>query len=350
VRENQVLFFNYGHQMRLPHPTFLYTNLDPFYQDRSFFGDLGNPDLDPEVDISYELGFRNQITSDDALSVVAFWRDKYDFITAVSARVRDATGRETTRALRVNGDFARSRGIEVSYVKRISDWFRGQLNASYSRASGLSSTNSEALADLISQGNVDNTVETPLAWDRPLDLKGSTTFTYDRPRALFGLAPLNRFRVYLSTTFRSGQRYTPVRFVGNETNPFTGERDWRPIYETVPEREARYSRVGAPWWWFDLSAQRRVALFGTDLRLSLEITNLFDQRNAVIINPVTGDAYPEVAAGTDYTTLRGNAGYDVTNDVRDLRYEDPSASGLPPLNPARYLPQRHVMLGLSFDF
>ncbi|MDX1438852.1 MAG: carboxypeptidase-like regulatory domain-containing protein, partial [Rubricoccaceae bacterium] len=34
IRENQVLFFNYGHSTRLPHPTFVYTNLDPFYQDR----------------------------------------------------------------------------------------------------------------------------------------------------------------------------------------------------------------------------------------------------------------------------------------------------------------------------
>ena len=32
VRENQVLFFNYGHSTRQPHPTYLYTNLDPFYQ------------------------------------------------------------------------------------------------------------------------------------------------------------------------------------------------------------------------------------------------------------------------------------------------------------------------------
>ncbi|HYE95017.1 MAG TPA: TonB-dependent receptor [Rubricoccaceae bacterium] len=350
VRENQVLFFNYGHSMRLPHPTFLYTNLDPFYQDRSFFGDLGNPNLNPEVDISYELGFRNQITSDDALTVTAFWRDKFDFITAERVTVRDATGRETTRALRVNGDYARVRGLEVSYVKRISDWFRGDLNASYSRATGLASTNNEALRDLIQTGNADNTAETPLAWDRPFDVKAATTFMWDRERPLFGVPGLNRFRVYLSTTFRSGQRYTPVRFVGNETNPFTGEQDWRPIYETVSDRELRYSEVGKAWWWFDLSAQRRVRFAGTDLRFSLEITNLFNQKNGVLINPVTGEAYPDVEAGFDFTSVRGDARYDVPNDVRDPRFEDPSTTGLPPLNPARFLPPRHVMLGLSFDF
>jgi len=350
VRENQVLFFNYGHSMRLPHPTFVYTNLDPFYQDRSFFGDLGNPNLNPEVDISYELGFRNQITSNDALSITAFWRDKYDFITATSVRVQDATGRDVVRALRINGDFARVRGIEVSYVKRIGQWFRGDASVSYSRATGLNSTNSEVLADLIADGNVDNSVETPLAWDRPLDVKASTTFTYDRPRGLFGVGALNDFRIYLSSTFRSGQRYTPAEFVGNDINPFTGAADWRPLYEVNTDPEARYSAVGRPWWWFDLSLQRSLEVVGTDIRFSLEVTNLFNQRNAVIVNPVTGEGYPELDPGVDFSTLRGDPRYNVIRDIRDPRYEDPSTTGLPPLNPARYLPQRHILLGVSFQF
>jgi hypothetical protein len=37
IKDNQVLFFNYGHSSQLPHPTFIYTGLDPFFQDRSFF-------------------------------------------------------------------------------------------------------------------------------------------------------------------------------------------------------------------------------------------------------------------------------------------------------------------------
>ena len=354
IRDNQVLFFSYGHSMRLPHPTYLYTNLDPFYQDRSFFSDLGNPNLDPEIDIAYELGVRNQLTADDALNVTAFWRDKFDFITVASVTVQDPTGRETNRALRVNGDFARVRGIEVAYTKRIGAWFLGQFSGSYSRATGLSSTNNDALQDLIADGNADNTFETPLAWDRPLDLKASVTFTHDEAEPWLGVPGLNRLKLFVQTTFRSGQRYTPVEFVGNEVNPFTGERDWRPVYETVDDPALRFSETGKPWWWFDLRAERRFGIAGSDLILTLEVENLFDQKNSVIVNPVTGEAYPEVPDDVDPDTyfvgLRGDPEYDVPGYLRDPRYEDPNTSGLPPLNPARFLAPRHVTVGLSYKF
>ena len=351
VRENQVLFFSYGHSMQQPHPTFVYANLDPFYQDRSFFSDLGNPNLNPEVDVAYELGFRNQITANDALSVTAFWRDKYDFITVARATITDPTGRETSRALRVNGDFARVRGIEASYIKRIGAWFQGQINASYSRATGLSSTNNDALQDLLQTGNVDNTFETPLAWDRPLDVKASLTLSHDADRPWLGIPGLNRAKLFVQSVFRSGQRYTPVEFVGNERNPFTGERDWRPIYEQVDDPALRFSESGRPWWWFDLRAERRLAVAGSDIVFTLEVNNLFDQNNSVIVNPVTGRAYPDVDPNaTDFTALRGNRDFDVTGGVRDPRYEDPDTSGLPPFNPARFLAPRHVVFGLSYRF
>ena len=322
-----------------------------FFQDRSFFADLGNPDLDPEVDISYELGLKNQFSSNDVLNVAAFWRDKFDFITIENVIIEDASGRETTRAFRVNGDFARVRGIEASYLKRVGKWFQGQVSGSFSKATGLSSTNNDALVDFLARGDIDNTFETPLAWDRPIDLKTSVTLTHDKDRPLFGVPGLNKLRLYFAGTYRSGQRYTPVEFVGNQVNPFTGEQDWRPIYESVQDPSKRFSETGSSWLWFDMNLQRSLAIGPTNVRLTLEITNLLNQKNSVIVNPVTGEAYPDVDPNsTDFTALRGDTTYDVPSGTRDPRYEDPTTSGLPPFNPARFLPQRHIMLGLSFRF
>ena len=351
IQDNRVLFFNYGHSTQIPHPTFVYTGLDPFFQDRSFFADLGNPDLDPEVDISYELGIRNQFSSNDVLNVTAFWRDKFDFITVSNVVVPDPTGRDVTRAFRINGDFARIRGVEASYLKRFGDWFQGQISGSFSKATGLSSTNNDALAQFLADGDIDNTFETPLAWDRPFDAKASVTLSHDKDEPVLNIPGLNRIKFYLSTTFRSGQRYTPVLFRGNEVNPFTGEQDWRPIYESDPDPAKRFSEVGESWWWFDMNIQRYFKVGPSDVVFTLEITNLFNQENSVIVNPVTGRAYPNIdATATNFVELRGNPDYDVPSGTRDLRYEDPNSSGTPPFNPARFLSQRHIVIGLSYRF
>ena len=280
VRENMVMYFNYAHKSKLPHPTFIYAGLDPFYQDRSFLSNLGNPNLDPEVDISYEIGFRYQLTSNDAFNFTAFWSDKYDFITSERILVQDATGRDTERSIRVNGDFARVRGLEASYIKRYSHFLSGSINATYSRAEGLSSTSNDALRDIISGGqDVGNNIETPLAWDRPFDVKASLTFRWDRRNdPLFGLRPLNQFAIYLSGTYRSGIRYTPMVFRGNERNPVTGREDWRPIYEQNQDPTLRFSDVGQPWVMFDMNLQRWFSIGDTRLMATLEITNLFNQK------------------------------------------------------------------------
>lgn len=351
IKENKVLFFNYGHSTKTPHPTFLYTGLDPFFQDRSFFSDLGNPNLDQEVDISYELGLRTQFSSDDALTVTAFWRDKFDFITVTNVLVPDPTGREVSRAFRINGDFARVKGIEFGYLKRFSDWLQGQIGGSFSRATGLSSTSNDALNQFLADGDIDNTFETPLAWDRPVDLKANVTLSHRVPGNFLGIPGLRNFSLFISSTYRSGLRYTPVEFKGREVNPFTGEQDWRPIYDTVSDPSKRLSETGKAWLWFDLNFIRTVNLVGADMDFSINITNLFDQKNGIIINPVTGEAYPDVdEENTDFTALRDNPEFDVNSGTRDPRFEDPNTTGRPPFNPARFLPQRHIMIGLSLRF
>src|SRR5690554_762076 len=351
VRENMVMYFNYGHKTKLPHPTYLYAGLDPFYQDRSFLSNLGNPNLNPEVDISYEIGYRYQLSSNDALNVNAFWSDKYDFITSERIVVKDATGRETERSFRVNGDFARVRGIEASYIKRYSHFLQSDISFTYSRAEGLSSTSNDALSEIISGGqDIGNNIETPLAWDRPLDIKGSLIFTWDRPNSLFGFSPLNQFQVFLSGNYRSGLRYTPMIYKGNERHPITGLNNWRPIYEQNSDPTKRYSKVGAPWLMFDFNFKKWFKVAGTEIAATLEITNFMNAKNPAIINPITGKGYR-----TDYpadpTTLRGNSKYDVPNNVRDPRFEDPRDNNIPSyLNPANFLEQRHIVFGVTINF
>jgi outer membrane receptor protein involved in Fe transport len=352
VRENQVLFFNYGHSARIPHPSFVYAGLDPFFQDQSDLPSLGNPNLNREVDISYEIGLRNQITSNDALNISAFWRDKYDFVTSQSIRVNDVDGRPVTKAFRINGDYARSRGVEISYLKRYKDLLRGQMSFTYSRAEGLSSTNDDNLNSISGSQNVGNNVETPLAWDRPFDIKGNITFTHAREKGILNSPVLNNFQLFLSAVWRSGARYTPYERVGTERNPITGVENWRPTYEQIDDPAQRFSEVGPAWFYMDFNLQKWFTIGQTRVSTFLEITNFLNNQSAVVINPVTGEGYKKYPSSqAELIALRDDRSYDVPNNVRDPRYLDPTDNGLPRYqNPANYLQQRHIIFGLSINF
>lgn len=333
IRENQMLYFNYGHNTILPHPSYVYPGLDPFYQDRSTIANVGNPDLNPEVDISYEIGLKTQITSNDAFTIAAFWKDKYDFITTANVFIKDATGREVARTIRINSDYARSRGVEFGYIKRIGNWYNGQLSYTYQVTTGQSASANDKLKELLASGANEDTREFYLPWDVPHNLKTNHIFKIDTKSGLFNKKWLNKMSFYVETNLRSGVRYTP--YIYDRTDVNTG----RPIYVQDPNPDARWSKVGSYWFWTDLTFTKWWKRAGkSQINFSIQITNLFNNKNSTIINPVTGTAY--------------NNGDNVPDSWVDPRYRDPrlGVTGPPPTNPARFMEQRHIMFGIAAKF
>lgn len=333
IKENQVMFFNYGHSTVMPHPSYVYTGMDPYYADRSTLGFIGNPDLNPEVDISYELGLKSALTSNDALNITAFWKDKYDFITSSTILIADVTGREVARTIRINSDYARVRGVEVSYLKRVGKWFSGSVSVSYSIATGQSSSASESLGQILATGNSETTGETPLAWDSPIDAKTYLIFTKNTETGLFGQAWLNKMSLYTEAIYRTGKRYTPYELTGYEA--VSG----RPIYEIISDPEKRYSAISDGSFWLNVTYRKWWSIKSSEIAFTIELTNLLNNQNTAIVNPVTGTAY-------EY-------GDPVPSEWRDPAYidpRDPRSYGTPPDNPARYYEQRHIMAGLSWKF
>lgn len=328
VTENKVLFFNYGHSMRLAHPRFIYAGLDPVYQDRSFLSNLGNPNLSPETTVSYEVGLKSQITSSFAITATAFYNDKFDYIVNRTVIIRDRTGRFTEKTFSINQDYARVRGLELSLNKRFGKSFRMQFSGSYQVATGKSNTAAESLLQIKQQGFVSASKEQYLAWDRPFDFKFLTIYTPDTNVRLFGVLPLHKFRFFLTSTYQSGLRYTPAFLNGYDSNG-------RPRYEldfTKPN-----SKRGSAWFFTDIKITRDIKIYRKfDASLSFEIKNLFNNKNAQIVNPVTGKAY-------EY-------GDPVLFSLRDPMYPNPRDRGMPSDNPARYLQPRQMFIGLSFQF
>lgn len=327
VTDNNMLFFNYGHSMLLPHPRFVYAGLDPVYQDRSFLSNLGNPNINPEVTVSYELGIKSKVTKNLGIEIAAFYNDKFDYIVSRRLLIRDQTGRFVEKTFFINQDYARIRGIDVRMTQRINKAFKIRVNAGYQIATGKSNTAAESALQIKQQGYVSTTKEQFLAWDRPFDVKGMVIFQGDTSTRLFGIS-LNHFRGSLSATIKSGLRYTPYVLTGYAPSG-------RPLYEQ--NIEAPFSKVGAPWFWADLYLARDFR-FGkmrySKFSLSFEVKNLFNNKNSQIINGVTGRAYQD--------------GDNVPIEWRDPAYPDPQDNGLPPTDPARYLQPRQVMFGLNF--
>ncbi len=333
IKENQVMYFNYGHSMVESHPSYIYTGLDPYYSDRSTLARVGNPDLNPEVDISYELGLKSQISNNDALNVSAYWKDKYDFITSSTIYLKDATGREVARTIRINADYARVRGFEIAYLKRIAKWFSSQLSFSYSAATGQSSSASQSLSQILATGNSVSTKETPLAWDSPVDAKGFAIFTVNKTKGIFNSKFLNHFTFYSEAIFRTGKRYTPYLFEGYE--PYSG----RPVYNIDGNPEHQYQLISVPSFWLNATLRKWVVIKRTDLAFTLEMTNILNTKNPLIINPVTGNAY--------------SAGDAVPSEWRDPNFIDPRdyrSFNTPPDNPARFDAPFHFTIGIAIKF
>ena len=327
VTENNVLYFNYGHSMRLPHPRFVYAGLDPVYQDRSFLSNLGNPSLNPEVTVAYEIGLKSQLTKDWALTLAAFYNDKFDYIVSRRIEVKDATGRFVEKTFYINQDYARIRGLETSLTRRIGNSLMATLSGAYQIATGKSNTAAESALQIRQRGFVNSTKEQFLAWDRPFDFKFNLAFTPDST-VFLGKFPLRGFRAAITSSYKSGLRYTPYQLV--RENEISG----RPEYEVIEDQP--FARLGAPWFWLNARVSRDFFLNrrkGKYFSLSVEVENITNYKSTAIVNPVTGKAYEY----GDPTPL----------SWRDPLYPDPQDGGLPPYNPARYLQPRHIWFGLE---
>ena len=328
VSDNQMLFFSYGHFSKLPKPQFVYAKLNPSSA-QSTFQKFGNPDLNPETTVAYEIGLQSQLSTDDVLTVTAYNKDIFDYVSTKQAKLTSARLSTSNFITYVNQDYARSRGIEVEFRKRIGQWFRGSASGSYSITTGKSSTPDQAV--LVARGIEDETIkENYVVWDRPLQFNINATFMVGKEHPVFGFAPgiLDDYNVNFRVFYESGKRYTPAIFDGYLPNG-------RPAY--VTDQTNLLGGIGASWFYIDVNIEKYIRLMGLEFTLSVQIKNILDRKNSAIINPVTGRAY-ELGDPTP-------SGW---NDPMYPQLQAPVSTY--PFNPSRYLAGRNMQAGLAVRF
>lgn len=329
VSDNQTLFFSYGHFSKWPKPQFVYAKLDPLNA-QSSFQRFGNPNLNPETTVAYELGVKTQFSLDDVLTITAYYKDIFDYVNTRTAKIVSPRFATENFITYVNSDYARSRGLELEYKKRIGKWFNGSASFTYAIVTGKSSSADEGV--LVLQGDLNESIkEQYVPWDRPVTASLTTSFYVERDKPLFDFAPgiLDDYNLYLRFFFQSGKRYTPAVFTGSV------DEQGRAEYEFV--RDERYGEIADDWFWIDLNFEKYFQLMNFKFSVFVEVNNLLDTKNSAIINPVTGKAY-------EY-------GDDVPASWNDPRYPDLQAPiSAYPFNPARYLTRRNIKFGVSLRF
>jgi hypothetical protein len=265
ITENSSFFFNYGQFTQNPSYRYVYSKLTSISSES--FPLLGNPDLNPQVSINYELGAKHQFLPSAAVNATFFVKDVYDYPTATTFKRQQGTSLVDVFVY-LNGHFARSKGFEVVLEKRRTSWWSGRISYTYQQTRGKSSDPNEQ--KIVQEGGGD-AAETRLSeafvrWNRPNKLAANLDMRYtdQAPRSWLKHSGLN---VYAQG--QSGRAYTPINVYSNQAaEPYSKNA----IFQST----------------VDLKANKAFVFGRQRLDFSLAALNVFGTRVIYRVDRVTG--------------------------------------------------------------
>ena len=268
IGRNSSFFFNYGQFTQNPSYRYVYSRLTSISSES--FPLLGNPNLNPQVSVNYELGGKHMFLPDAAANLAFFVKDIYDYPSATQFVSGEAEAGEVPKPVFVylNGHFARSRGFEVEVEKRRSHHWAGRITYTFQETKGKSSDPNEQKVVQESGGQASETrlTETFVDWNRPHKLAINFDLRYDK-EAPWGWMRDSGLNVYLQGY--SGRAYTP-------RNPFTTQAG-EPNSKNGPVQITT-----------DIRVNHAVRLFSGRFDFSLAGLNIFGTHVINRIDPVTG--------------------------------------------------------------
>jgi hypothetical protein len=204
VTENFLFRANIGRYVQPPLYDYMYSyySLVPFPPYINFVPLIGNPLLEPEITMSYELGLQGRATENMGLTVNAFYKDVSDLIGSLFEEIDD----DQFYAIYGNIEYANVRGIETIF-EFVDDIFSGKISYTLSWARGTSSYASEIWFQYYYY--MTDMTFTPAAEDYYLD--------FDQRHRIFVQGMVNlpaEFRFFLLGYLGSGFPYTPPGEIG----------------------------------------------------------------------------------------------------------------------------------------
>ncbi|MFQ6610909.1 MAG: TonB-dependent receptor plug domain-containing protein, partial [Fidelibacterota bacterium] len=258
ISDRGVIHFSYGYFFQIPNFDLLYTN--PGYKTNetgNIFGIYGNPDLEPQKTLSYELGLQQELSPGIKLEVTGYYRDVRDW---VSTGVPIALTNVASYYTYVNKDYSNVRGVIFTLYKRFSQHYSWHLDYTYQIAEGSNSAPDEEWGAIQSDENREPTrMIIPLDWDQTHTLNANLFVGNDNSGGT------------LLLQFGTGYPYTPefVQGVNSGQNIATSL--------VLNSRRKPYT------FNIDLKLYRDFNLVRGDGRLFINVHNLLDTRNEITV-------------------------------------------------------------------
>jgi outer membrane receptor protein involved in Fe transport len=311
ITDRDKFFFHYGRFTQWPSRQYLFKTQDPV----GSLGTLGNPNLEPELTVSYQAGISHQFTDDIAANFVVFNKDIYGLIS--STQFTDSSGVQGFRF--INRTYASSRGVELSLEKRLTRRLGFEVYYTYSFADGVASDadfgrSAAGLTHL-------PTEELPLDWDQ------RHTFN-----VTLRLADRNKWGATAIYSYGSGLPWTPIdRFARRQDPTVENSRRLEPTHK------------------LSLQGRKLFNVYGRELTLFFEGRNLLDDD---VLLP--GGTSPGVFPGLEAAGMDGGSYLTETGKYGGAFLQDNNDDGLDEFNPV-YDPtiwetHRQWRLGLGFEF
>ena len=318
-----VLHYAYNYQNQLPQMQYVFTTVDStdaYTSDENVV--VGNPKLEPQITVTYEVGVQHQLTEDLIMDITAYYKNIYNY---VSTRKVEKSGDETVYWYEYfSEDYGSARGLDFNLSKPLSNFISGSASYSLTWANGNNS-------DTVIQDETTNLREFPLDWDTRHNFNLNLGFKIQKDEEFYlpyldWKVPFDDFSANFLFNIASGTPYTGVNEddtqndINSSNKPFTSNANL-----TVYKR-------------FSFSEK-------TSIKLYLTIGNLFNKKNVNYVYPRTGEAYED---GTYYPNSSGEGYVDDNGNYVSQTTYDIYQMGLN--NPGRVSQRRTYNIGFTFNF
>ncbi|MBW7888532.1 MAG: TonB-dependent receptor, partial [Bacteroidetes bacterium] len=304
ITDQGIIHFSYGHFFQIPSFSTLYMNSDYIITPSTQLQNtMGNPDIDAQRTVTYELGLQQQIFTEIGIDFTVYYRDIRNLLA--TQIIESYEGFKYARY--VNRDYGNVRGFIFSLEKRFADYYGIRADYTYQIAEGNSSDPLQEYYNNQTTPPIEtNKKVVPLNWDQ------RSTFNLS-----FNVGETGDWNLGLIFNYGNGFPYTE---------------------DVITSGTNRYENNGLkpPTYNIDMRLEKNFTLFGVNLNTFILVYNLLDTKNEINVDARTGRANVHL-----FTPAEGGGPGPIYGLNTYQEYEN---------NPTSFSAPRNFRIGFNLNF